>query len=63
MEAIEILRRDGVRRITGLSDGSIDRAEGFPKAVKLGPRAVGWIKSEVEEWLRARAALRTRELA
>lgn len=34
----------------------------FPKPVKLGLRAVGWIESEVSTWFRARArALRTPE--
>jgi prophage regulatory protein len=38
----------------------IQRGE-FPKPVKLGTGptgAVGWVKSEVEEWVRARMAAR-----
>ena len=26
----------------------------FPRPVSLGARAVGWIESEVDEWIRAR---------
>ena len=28
----------------------------FPRPIPLGPRAVGWIESEVEEWSRNRIA-------
>lgn len=28
----------------------------FPRPILLGPRAVGWIESEVEEWARNRIA-------
>lgn len=55
---IEILRRPEVLRITGLSDSGLDRAAGFPQAVRLMPRTVGWVKSEVEDWLMARANAR-----
>ena len=27
---------------------------GFPKPVQLGPRAVGWIESEVSAWITER---------
>jgi prophage regulatory protein len=27
----------------------------FPRRIKLGIRAVGWIESEVEAWIRERA--------
>ena len=30
----------------------------FPKPINLGPRAVGWIESEIEEWLIDRIAQR-----
>ena len=29
-----------------------------PKHVKLGPRAVAWVESEIDEWLRRRIAER-----
>jgi len=28
----------------------------FPRRIKLGVRAVGWIESEIEAWIRKRAA-------
>jgi prophage regulatory protein len=34
-------------------------AEGtFPKPVKLGPKAVGWVEEEIDAWIRARMAER-----
>lgn len=30
----------------------------FPKRLKLGPNRVGWLLSEVDDWIRARAAER-----
>ena len=52
-----ILRFQQVRARTGLSRSTIYRrlAEGaFPDPVQLGARAVGWIESEVDEWIRQR---------
>ena len=49
-----ILRLPAVRRRTGLSRSGIYLAisQGrFPKPVSLGPRAVGWVESEITEWL------------
>ena len=36
----------------------LERAGKFPKRVQLGPNRVGWIESEVDEWMTARIALR-----
>ena len=33
----------------------------FPRPVKLGPRAVAWLDSEVEEWMRSRLKARDAE--
>lgn len=49
-----ILRRTQVQEITGLSRSSIYekmKKGNFPKAIKLGERAVGWIEAEVLDWL------------
>jgi len=49
-----ILRLPAVKMRTGLSRSSIYLriAQGtFPAPVSLGARAVGWIESEVEDWL------------
>ena len=29
----------------------------FPPPIKLGPRAVGWIEEEIEEWLNQQIAV------
>ena len=52
-----ILRLPGVIARTGLSRSSIYSwiADGrFPKPVSLGPRAVGWVVTEIEQWIRQR---------
>ena len=57
MSDVQILRRRDVERLVGLSKPSLYRqinAGTFPRPVKLGPRAVGWRRAEVEEWLRSR---------
>ncbi len=49
-----ILRLPAVRQRCGLSRSTIYLrvSQGtFPKPVSLGPRAVGWIEAEIEEWL------------
>ena len=52
--AIKILRRSHVEARTGLSRSTIYAkisANAFPKSVRLGVRAVGWIESEIDSWL------------
>ena len=52
-----ILRLPAVKTNTGLSRSTIYLrvAQGsFPKPVSLGGRAVGWLQSEVQEWLQQR---------
>jgi prophage regulatory protein len=51
------LRLPTVIARTGLSRSTIyeQMAQGrFPRPVGLGPRAVGWLESEVNAWLTAR---------
>jgi prophage regulatory protein len=53
-----VLRLQAVVRTTGLGRSTIYRMEAagqFPQRIKLGLRAVGWIESEVQAWLAARA--------
>ena len=49
-----ILRLPGVKARTGLSRSTIylqmSRGE-FPRAIRLGENAVGWLEAEVEAWL------------
>jgi prophage regulatory protein len=52
-----ILRLPDVKRSTGLSRSTIYLriSQGtFPKPVCLGGRAVGWLESEIQEWLQRR---------
>jgi prophage regulatory protein len=49
-----ILRLPQVRIRVGLSRSSIYAAiakGSFPEPVRLGPRAVGWLESEVTAWV------------
>jgi prophage regulatory protein len=51
------LRLRQVSQLTGLGRSMIYQmqAEGrFPQRIKLGQRAVGWLESEVRDWLAAR---------
>lgn len=52
-----VLRLPLVKTRTGLSRSTIYLriAEGsFPKPVSLGARAVGWLESDIEQWLNSR---------
>jgi len=49
-----ILRLPAVKARTGLSRSTLYLriTEGrFPKPISLGGRAVGWVESEIEDWL------------
>ncbi len=57
---LAILRRKQVQIRTGLSRSTIYHyiKDGvFPKPVALGPRAVGWLESEVSEWIAERVKI------
>lgn len=52
-----ILRLAAVTKRTGYGRSSVyaKMARGeFPKEISLGPRAVGWLQSEVENWIQQR---------
>lgn len=56
-----VLRLPDVKHRTGLSRSTIYVmvAEGtFPPPLHLGPRAVGWLASEVESWVADKANCR-----
>ncbi|WP_374481323.1 helix-turn-helix transcriptional regulator [Zoogloea sp.] len=58
---IVILRRREVEDRTGLRCSTIYegiKARTFPAPVRLGPRSVGWLESEINNWLAARIAAR-----
>lgn len=49
-----IIRRKQVEALTGLSRSTIYHriSQGtFPSKISLGARAVGWVESEINEWL------------
>jgi prophage regulatory protein len=50
----EVFREKEVIKIVSKSRTGIwrdERAGRFPKRVKIGIRAVGWLRSDLEEWL------------
>jgi prophage regulatory protein len=50
----EIWRKPKVLAVTGMRASWLYEAErkgDFPKRVRIGERAVGWRRSEVEKWL------------
>ena len=54
---IQVLRLPQVCKMTGLCRSSIYQMEAekrFPRRIKIGSRSVGWIESEVQNWLRRR---------
>lgn len=56
---MQILRRVEVQARTGLARSTIYAsiaAGNFPRPVKLGARSVGWLDSEVDQWLAERVA-------
>ena len=56
---IRIIRMADVQARTGLARSTIyvRVADGsFPQPIRLGARAVGWIESEVDAWIREQIA-------
>lgn len=54
---VELIRVAEVLRITGLSRSTLyeKMLDGsFPNQIKLGPRSVAWVKSEVQAWAKER---------
>jgi len=52
-----ILSKKELRALVLYSPAHIDRLEKaglFPRRIKLGPCRVGWLESEIEEWLQER---------
>jgi prophage regulatory protein len=56
---LAILRLSQVKASTGRSRSSIYadiRAGRFVSPINIGPRAVGWLAHEIDEWIAARIA-------
>lgn len=52
-DEVTFMRLPEVKAVTGLSKTSIYeliRSRKFPAPVRLGPRAVAWVKSEIRQW-------------
>lgn len=52
--AITVLRLPAVKARTGLSRSTIYGRVSlgtFPRPISLGGRAIGWVSSEIEDWL------------
>jgi prophage regulatory protein len=54
---MKILRLQEVKNITGLSSATIWRMEksgAFPSRRKIAPHSVGWLSSELSQWIESR---------
>jgi len=50
---VTFIRLPEVKAVTGLSKTSLYaliKEKSFPAPVRLGPRAVAWVKSEIRQW-------------
>ena len=60
---MRILRKPAVSDKVGLSSVHIMRLvkDGkFPEPIRLGPASIGWLASEIDEWIQAKADQRVR---
>ena len=58
---MRIIRKPELMSKIGLSDATIYRMEKagrFPKRMQLGGNSVGWVESEVVDWVESRKAQR-----
>ena len=54
-----VLRLPEVKQQTGLSRSAIYQRitdNNFPKSINLGGRAVGWLASDIQVWIKSRLA-------
>jgi len=61
---IKIERKPAVLKRCGFSNSTLYElisAGEFPRPVRIGARAVGWVSAEVDAWLAARIAERDQE--
>jgi prophage regulatory protein len=53
MDDVTFIRLPEVKAVTELSKTSLYaliKEKSFPAPVRLGPRAVAWVKSEIRQW-------------
>ena len=54
---MRILKTNEVMKTIGLSKVTIwrmEKAGAFPKRINISSRRVGWLESEIEEWIESR---------
>lgn len=59
-----ILRKPEVVAYTGVPASSLTRLVStgqFPNPIRLSARAIGWLRSDIDEWVAARVAQRDNE--
>jgi prophage regulatory protein len=64
MKNPRILRRRDVAELVGYSSvhlARLEKAGTFPKRVRLGANAVGWVEHEIHEWIAARVSERDQD--
>ncbi|EMO7928163.1 AlpA family transcriptional regulator [Pseudomonas aeruginosa] len=62
---MRIIRLKEVMDLTGLARSTVYKyiaANEFPVPLSLGDRCVGWLESEIHDWILARVAERDRAL-
>lgn len=50
----QIIRATEITNLTGLSLSTIRRLEtsgSFPRRIKIASNAIGWLKSDIDQWL------------
>lgn len=55
----QVLREADRYRLTGLSRVSawrLERLGQFPRRIQLGQNSVGWLKHEIQAWIKTKAA-------
>jgi len=55
----KILRLPEVKKATGLARSTIYQKmseKAFPTKISLGPRLVGWLESDIQNWIQERIA-------
>jgi prophage regulatory protein len=60
---MKVLAYDDLKPVKGISYSKVhiwrlEKNKKFPRRVQLGPSRHGWLDSEIDEWIMARAAER-----
>lgn len=62
---MRIMRLEEVMSVTGFRRSSVYKymaIGAFPKPVSLSDKAVGWVSTEIDDWIKARIAERDQRL-